>query len=290
MPSRILLTFTLGMFILPAVAQQFRSTISGRVRDPQGAAIPAVNIVVTNLNTGATTETRSSATGQYALPFMEPGAYQLEAQVSGFKKYILERLELRANEPVAVDIELQLGQLSESVTVEALAPLLSTTTASSGQVIGTAMIDRMPMNGLTPLALAQLAFGVVPTRDPAFLRPFDNNGPSAFSMGGAPQYSNEILLDGAPNTTSDKRIAYNSPVDMVSEVKVEVFQADAAYGNTGGGTVNVVMKSGTNAFHGNAYNFNQVSALAATPFFTNAAGREKTNLVFNQWALTHGGR
>src|SRR5438477_7020785 len=108
----------------------------------------------------------------------------------------------------------------------------------------------MPVSGRTPLALAQLAFGVVPNTDPRFTRPFDNSGPSGFSMGGAPAQSNELLINGAPDTTGNLRVAYNPPVDAVQEVRVHTFEADAAYGHTGGGTANVVLKGGTNTLHG----------------------------------------
>ena len=97
------------------------------------------------------------------------------------------------------------------------------------------------------------------------------------------------MLDGAPDTTGNNRVAYNPPVDAVSEVKVEAFQPDAAYGNTSGGTVNVVMKGGTNQFHGSLYEFNQVSALKSTPFFTNAANQKKPVTRFNQFGGSIGG-
>jgi hypothetical protein len=108
-------------------------------------------------------------------------------------------------------------------------------------------------------------------------------------MGGAPARTNELLLDGAPGATGNNRVAFNPPVDAVEEVKVETFQADAAYGHTGGGTVNVVLKAGTNGLHGTAYNFNQVSRLAATPFFTNRASLKKPVTRYNQWGINSGG-
>ena len=107
-------------------------------------------------------------------------------------------------------------------------------------------------------------------------------------MGGAPNQSNELLIDGSPDTTRNLRVAYNPPPDAVQEVKVETFQTDAAYGHTGGGTVNVVMRGGTNSVHGSAYDFNQVSKLAATPWFTNRAGQKKSQLIFNQWGMSRG--
>ncbi|MEZ5401768.1 MAG: carboxypeptidase regulatory-like domain-containing protein [Bryobacteraceae bacterium] len=288
MSSRRILVFA-AVLVTAAHAQQFRGTITGSVTDAQQALVPDVPIVVTHIETGSKYESVSSGTGQYTIPFLQPGAYRLEAQVDGFKRYVREPIQVSANQQVSLDIVLEIGQVADTVTVSAEAPVLVTSTASSGQVITQKQIANMPMNGRTPLVLAQLAFGVVPDSDPRFTRPFDNSGPSGFSMGGAPSRSNELLIDGSPDTTRNRRVAYNPPVDSVEEVKVETFQADAAYGNTGGGTVNVVMKGGTNTLHGNAYNFNQVSKLAATDFFVNRAGNKKNNLVFNQWGVNAGG-
>ena len=184
---------------------------------------------------------------------------------------------------------LEIGQASETLTVSAESSPLETSTASMGQVIGANQVESMPMNGRTPLVLAQLAMGVVPNSDPKFNRPFDNAGPAGFSMGGAPAQSNELLLDGAPDTTGNLRVGYNPPVDAVEEVRVHAFEADAAYGHTGGGTANVILKGGSNTLHGSLYEFNQTSALAATPFFTNAAGLKNPVTRYNQYGFTVGG-
>src|SRR5712692_9754345 len=272
-----------------AWSQEFRATITGRVVDAQGAVVPNTKITATLISTGAKSETVSGADGGYTIPFLTPGAYRLEAQVAGFKRYVREGLDVSTGERVGLDIRLELGPVSESVTVTAETPLLETATATTGQVIRSAQVENMPMNGRTPLVLAQLAMGVVPNSDPKFNRPFDNAGPSGFSMGGAPAQSNELLVDGSPDTTGNLRVAYNPPVDAVDEVRVHTFEADAAYGHTGGGTVNVVLKSGSNALHGSAYEFNQVSALNATPFFTNKAGLTKPVTRFNQFGINSGG-
>ncbi|MBI1789075.1 MAG: TonB-dependent receptor [Acidobacteria bacterium] len=272
-----------------AAAQEYRATLTGRVVDPQSAVIPGAKVVVSNLETGARSETVTAGDGQYTLPFLAPGPYKVTAEAAGFKRYARERMDISTGERVPLDISLEVGQQTETVTVSAETTLLETATASSGQVITARQIENMPMNGRTPLVLAQLAFGVVPSSDPRFYRPFDNAGPSDFSMGGAPARTNELLLDGAPDTTGNSRVAYNPPVDSVDEVKVESFQADAAYGHTQGGTVNVVLKGGTNSLHGSAYDFNQVSRLAATPFFTNRAGQTKPVTRYNQWGAGAGG-
>ena len=268
--------------------QEFRATITGRVTDAQNAAVPGVKVVATLLTTGAKSETATGPDGLYTIPFLTPGAYRVEAEAPGFKRYLRE-IDAPAGERVAVDIPLEIGQLNETVKVTAEASLLESTTATVGQVIGSTEVENMPLNGRTPLVLAQLAMGVVPNSDPKFNRPFDNAGPSGFSIGGAPAQSNELLIDGVPDTTGNLRVAYNPPVDAVEEVRVHAFESDAAYGHTGGGTANVVLKSGTNSFHGSAYEFNQTSALAATPFFTNAAGLPNPVTRYNQWGLSAGG-
>lgn len=274
---------------LVALAQEYRATLSGRITDPQGAVIAGVKVVATQIDTGSKFETVSGNDGLYTIPLLPPSAYRITVEASGFKKYERTGINLGANERIGLDIELTVGQMTEVVQVTGEAPILVTATASTGQVINTRQIENMPLSGRTPLALAQLAFGVTPTDDPRFTRPFDNAGPSGFSMGGSPSRSNELLIDGAPDTTGDSRVAYNPPVDAVAEVKAESFQADAAYGHTGGGTVNVVLKSGSNQFHGTAYEFNQISNTAATPFFTNKVGGRKPPARFNQWGGSFSG-
>lgn len=272
-----------------APAQEFRATISGRVTDAQNAIIPGAKIVATQVDTSAKFEGVSDSEGIYSIPFLPPATYRITAEVSGFKRYQRDNVLAAANDRLQIDIPLEVGATTEVVNVSGEAPVLQTATASTGQVISSTQIENMPVSGRTPLALAQLAFGVVPNTDPRFTRPFDNAGPSGFSMGGAPAQVNELLIDGAADNTGNLRVAYNPPMDAVSEVKAESFQADAAYGHSGGGTVNVITKSGTNSFHGTLYEFNQNSAFNATPFFTNKASAKKPVSRFNQWGGSFSG-
>ena len=281
----------LVLFFWPAwlAGQQFRGTITGLILDQQGAVIPGVKVTATQEETGARSETLSSGEGRYTLPFLSPGVYRVEVDAPGFKRYVRSGLRVSTNEQVTLDITLELGQTTETVTVTAETPLLITATASTGQVINQRHVEYMPLNGRTPLVLAQLSYGVIPNTDPRFYRPFDDGGPSNFSMGGAPRQNNELLLDGAPNASVGGGNGFSPPVDAVEEVKVESFQADAAYGHSGGGTVNILTKAGTNAFHGTMYEFNQVSALGANLFFANRAGQKKNVSNYNQWGATAGG-
>jgi len=217
-----------------AFGQEFRGTITGRVTDPQKATIARVQIVATQTETGATYRVVSDENGLFTVPFLLPGLYSLSLEAPGFKRYRRDGIRLSANEDVGLEIQLELGATSESVVVTSDAPLVETATASTGQVVNALQISNIPLNGGTPLVLAQLAFGVIPTGIPTFVRPFDNAGPSGFSMGGFPDTNNEILLDGMPNSNGTVgTVAYNPPADAVSEIKVESFQADAALGHTG---------------------------------------------------------
>ena len=279
----------LALLLLPALlGQEFRATITGRVVDAQSAAMPNVKITATLTSTGAQSLTTTGVDGLYTIPFLTPGVYRVDAEISGFRRYIRENVDVAAGARLGLDITLEVGQANDSITVTAEAPALDTTTATAGQNISSLQVESLPMNGRTPLVLAQLAMGVVPNSDPKFNRPFDNAGPSQFSMGGAPAQNNELLVNGAPDTTWDLRVAYNPPVDAVQEVRVHAFEADAAYGHTGGGTANVILKSGSNEVHASLYEFNQVSNLAATNFFTNKAGQKKPAGRYNQWGGSAG--
>ena len=166
MPRRTLLVY-LSLAFLPVLhAQEFRGTVTGRVVDAQSAAVPNARITAVLVATGAQSVTNSGLDGLFTIPFLSPGTYRLEADAAGFKKYIRENLAVDAGERMAVDIQLQVGQQTESITVTADASMLDTTTATAGQVINSDQVENLPMNGRTPLVLAQLAFGVVPNSDP----------------------------------------------------------------------------------------------------------------------------
>ena len=273
----------------PGVAQEFRATLSGRVTDWQGGVVAAATITAVNQDSKGRSETVSGPDGYYNLPFLAPAAYTITVEGSGFKKYVREGVRLAANERVTVDAVLELGAVSEQITVTAEASALESATASTGEILESRQVSDLPLSGRAALILSQVAYGVIPTGNIQFVRPYDAGGPAGISMGGAPSQTNELLMDGSPVTTANLRSAYQPPLDAVDQVKVEVFQADAGYGHTGGGTINVITKSGNNHFHGSAYEFNQVSALGANLFFANAAGQRKAVTRYNQYGFSVGG-
>ncbi len=264
----------------------------GRVTDPTGLAVPNAKVTVVKTDSNTRSETLSGPDGNYTLPFLAPGTYELAVEINGFKKYQRSGIEIQTNERIAVDAQLQIGSSSDSITVTADSPLLNTVTASSGQAITTREVENLPMNGNTPLALARNALGVIPKQKHLLneVKPYDTSSAVDISLGGANSGSNEYLLDGVPNMSSAARAGGFSPsMEAVDEVKVELYQVDAAYGDTLGGTVNITTKSGTNTYHGSLYEFNQTSALAANQFFLNAAGQQQAVTRSNQYGGTFGG-
>jgi hypothetical protein len=272
-----------------ATAQEFRATVSGTIVDSSGAAIPGVTVTATETRTGARSVVVSDASGQYVAPFLAPGDYDLTAELSGFKQYTRRALHLASGSHPILDIRLDIGAVSESVQVNAEAPLVNAANAVVGQIVTTKEVEDLPLNGRTPMMLAQLAVGVIATSNPSLVHPFDNNAAAAWSIGGTPSQTSELLLDGSPNEIWSGSLAYSPPVDAVQEVSVKAFDTDAAYGHTFGGTINQILKSGTNSFHGTGYEFGQPSGLSSNTFFNERTGTPKVSTKYNQYGLTAGG-
>lgn len=278
----------LTLIAAPLFAQEFRGTISGSILDPTGGKVSNVKVTATETRTGSTSTAQSDAAGQYTIPFLAPGIYNVTAETSGFKKYEHDNVELGPGDHPVLDIHLEVGEVTQSVSVVGEVPLLNTENASMGQTITTKQVEDLPLNGRTPAMLAQLSIGVIATAQPSLVHPFDNAGAAAWSIGGTPAQSSELLMDGAPDATWDQRLAYSPSQDSVQQVVVNAFDTDAAYGHTAGGTINQIMKSGTNTFHGSLYEFNQASRLDAVNFFTNKTGAVVPVTHFNQYGLTAG--
>ena len=287
------ITLIAAIAAISSFAQEFRATLTGRVNDPTGLAVPGASVDAVKADTNTRFHTVSGADGFYTLPLLPPGTYNLTTEAKGFKTYVQDGITLGTNQRVAQDVQLTIGDTTQSVVVTADAQLLESVTASTGQVISTREVENLPVNGRSPMALAYLGFGVISNEARDQERPFENAGLSNQAIGGAAGGANEMLLDGVPNigTTgqSGLRVAYSPPIDSVSEVKVEAFNVDAAYGRSGGGTIEITTKGGTNQLHGSLFEFNQNSFLNATPFFTNASGGTKTVGRQNNYGVTVGG-
>lgn len=270
-------------------AQETRGTISGDVTDPQGAAIPKTKITVTEKQTGVKTATESETSGAFVIPLLPAGVYEVAAEAPGFKKFVRQGVTLSAGEHPVIDIRLDVGSVTESVEVTADAPLLVTANPSVGQIITTAEVEDIPINGRTPMMLDNLALGVISTFEPGPVRPFDNGAPNSVVIGGAPSGRNEILINGAPNAGFSNQMAYSPMQDSVQEVRVNLFDMDASMGHTMGGTINMITKSGTNALHGAASIYNQTSRLDANSFFNNKNNVPRPPYHQNQYGASGGG-
>jgi hypothetical protein len=144
-------------------AQEFRGTFSGTVTDAQGAAVAKAKIVATETRTGAKSETVSEASGAYTIPFLAPGEYEIAAEVPGFKRSVRQGMTLGMGAHPVIDVRLEVGAVTEAVTVTVDSPLIEAANASVGQMITSDEVEDFPVNGRTPLMLGQLALGVVST-------------------------------------------------------------------------------------------------------------------------------
>jgi hypothetical protein len=274
-----------------ASAQEFRGTILGRVTDTSGFAIPHVTVVVTNEDTNVASEALTQADGGYTVPFLNPGKYRVEASLTGFKKFVRSGVMVEVAQHVTVDAKFEIGDVSETVEVRAEASLLDRTSGGLGQTIDNTAVEAMPLNGRMIFMLNRLAGGVnwqVPTfgsSGTSGLRPFDNSGGSDWSMNGGRLKTNEFLLDGVANSTRGE-YDFGPPVDAVAEFKIQTNTYDAQYGRTGGGVVNMTLKSGGNQLRGQAWNFLKNDALNANDTLNNSQGQPKPPYIANQYGMT----
>ncbi len=259
-------------------AQEFRGQISGRVTEASGAAVPNATVTVTNAATNSTTTATTNENGEYVVLYLTPGQYSVTVEAKGFKKSIRQNIEVRIGDKLALDVALEVGAVTDSVNITSDAPLLETTSASSGQVIDQRRISELPLSDGNPFTLARVAPGIAYTGDLRFSRAFDNGGTSSIVADGAPG-RNEFTLDGVPNMASGGglgRVAFVPPADAVQEFKVETAAYDGQTAHTAGATVNVTLKNGGNQFHGTVYEFVRNDVLSANTFILN-----RTNLASN---------
>lgn len=280
---------------LAVSAQEFRATINGTVTDPTGAVVPGVTIEIRNLATNAVITTQTNEAGIYVAPFVPPGRYTVVASKEGFKQAVRENIEVRVGDRLRLDFQLELGMLAEQVVVSAAAELLETSTAARGQVIDSRKVAEMPLLGRNPFMLAVLAPAVqyTPSLASRSNRPFDNGGMDSFSIAGGRQFTNEFLLDGVPNTgtetTAPANLSFVPSPDATEEFKVQTNVYDAQYGRTGGGVINVSLRSGTNNFHGALYHYFRHDKLNANDFASNMQGVKKQAFRWNQPGLRFDG-
>jgi hypothetical protein len=297
MPSRILTVLgaavVLPLASMPGWSQESKGTILGRITDNTNAVVPAAAIQITNAATTVSTRSLSNGEGNYVLPFLLPGTYRITVEKPGFKRFVRDGIILNLNDRLEINIPLVLGTSSETMTVTADAPLLDTTNASIGRVIGFQEATQLPAEHGDVDNLIKLSLGVGFTDNPSKDQPWQSLNIS-YAMAGEHGALNEFTLDGTSNTLHDQARgsiseAWTPPGDAVSEYKVQTASFDATTGATQGGVVNVSLKSGTNQLHGTAYWGKETTSMNANLFFSNAQGIPIEGLKYNRLGFTVGG-
>jgi len=272
-------------------AQVDTGSITGTVTDPSGAVVSGAKVTLTNEGTGTSLSTTTGADGVYEFSPVRIGSYKLDLSAGGFKKEIQTHVVVDVSARVPANFKLQPGAVSETVEVTSAAPVLQSQDASVGQVIDQRSVNDLPLNGRNFTFLAQLAAGVnTPQADTR-----GNAGSGAFTANGNRPAQNNYMLDGIDNNSdtvdflNGTNFVVLPPVDAIQEFKVQTSDFSAEYGRSGAAVLNATIKSGTNQFHGAAWEFFRNDKLDAPDYFEDAGHVPKGELRQNQFGGMIGG-
>lgn len=266
-----------------ATAQEAEGRIVGNVTDQTGAALAGARVTVTNLGTQISRSTATDKNGFYEVLSLPIGSYKVTIEMSGFRKQAFEHQALQINQSLRLDAGLQVGQQNEVVEVTGQAANIETVNQTVGTSIVGETIQRAPLDGRDVLDLAKLLPGVTETND-------DSGAAGSYSIAGGRSDSVTFLLDGALNNNLlDNSVVYNPNPDTIAEFRLLESNYSAEYGRNGGGVISVVTKSGTNNWHGSAFEFLRNDDFNANTFFNNANGLPRDVLKRNQYGATFGG-
>jgi hypothetical protein len=299
MIRKLLLVIMAGMLLGLAgiaIAQQVTGSISGTVKDSSGAVVPKATVTITNTDQNVVARTvTTDENGSYSAPLLPLGHYSISAEASQFKTSTVSGIELHVNDKLTVDVTLQVGSTSQTVTVEAAPVQVDLQTATAAGLISGTQIRELALNTRNYEQLVNLMPGVTyGAGDQMYIglaNPSGETNVVSFSINGQRNSSNSWTLDGADNVDRGSNLTlldYPS-VDAIAEFKVLRGQYSADSGRAGAGQINVVTKSGTNAFHGDAYEFFRNDKLAANNFFFNKGGTPRPPLRYNDFGYTVGG-
>ncbi len=252
---------------------QATTSLRGVVTDPSGAAVPNAQVTLTNTATNTVRTAVTGSDGAYAFTEVQPGTYTLTVEAQGFRKYERRNLVLQVSLPATVNVRLEIGEVSQVVSVTAEAPLLNRTDASLGQTMGSLEIQELPLEARNVPQLLSLQPGVVYTSDRADIDV--NNDTRSGAVNGERSDQSNITLDGVSVNDEFNRYAFTSvlpiTVDSVQEFRVTTSNYDASQGRSAGGQIALVTKGGTNQFHGSLYEVNRNTATVANDFFIKTA-------------------
>jgi Carboxypeptidase regulatory-like domain/TonB dependent receptor-like, beta-barrel len=265
----VVTTGILLLLVALATAQSGRGTISGVIHDASGAVVPNAEVAATNKGSGVETKTTTTATGVYRMPYVPPGIYKITVTMSGFKTAIRDNVEVLVAQTVNADFSLELGEVTQEVTVSAEAPLLEASSPEIGTNSTELEVHTWPIQvGDGTRGLQTFIFTSMPGTQ---------GGEWQGSINGSQSFSHEVLIDGISlgrfDINGGGTSEFTATMDAVSEFKLQTGAISAQYGNTQTGLANFGMKSGTNEFHGTAFWFHQNSALNANGWADNSSGR-----------------
>ncbi|MBA3711255.1 MAG: TonB-dependent receptor [Pyrinomonadaceae bacterium] len=251
--------------------------------------MPNVKVVATNQGTKLEHTAETSEEGLYTIPFLPIGSYVVTVEASGFKRLISNPIQLEVNQAARVDLSMEVGEVTQQVTVEDVAPILQTESTTVGQVITGNTTVNLPLNGRNFQQLTLLVPGAITPNPGGFTNPGLGTQGRPFVNGNREQ-GNSFLLDGiSVDETIDNRIGYKPNVDAIAEFRVETSNSSSEFGNVTGAVVNATMKSGTNEFHGNLFEFFRNDALDANTWANKRSGALKQKLRQNIYGGTIGG-
>ncbi|MFB3829069.1 MAG: carboxypeptidase regulatory-like domain-containing protein [Bryobacteraceae bacterium] len=275
----------------PAPAQNIFGTMLGTVTDASRAAVANAEVVATSTDTNQPTRTVTNDAGYYEFPYLKPGPYSVRVTSPGFKAAQRARVELRVDDRIRLDFQLEVGDISTSIAVEDRVPPVQSESASLGQVVTERNVQEMPLAGRNVFEIASLVAGVIvnPTAEGRFIAEggFDS---SDISISGGRYRTNEYLIDGVTvMLPQNNNHAITPTPEATQELKVMTGNSGAQFGRTGGGTINVVTRGGTNEFHGNAWEYFRNELFQANDFFANSRGQERGVFKFQMFGGTLGG-
>jgi hypothetical protein len=277
--------------VSPLRAQVDAGSILGTVTDASGSAVHGATVTLVNEGTSATISAPTGPDGGYKFTPVRIGSYKITVTYQGFETVVRPHIAVNVGENVVADFSLKPGNVTTTVEVTAAAPVLQSQDASVGQVVDSRSVNDLPLNGRNFTFLAQLAAGVnTPQADTR-----GNAASGAFSANGLRPAQNNYLLDGIDNNSdtvdflNGTNFVVLPPVDAISEFKVQTSDFSAEFGRSGAAVLNATIKSGTNEFHGDVWEFFRNDKLDAADFFENSGGIKKGELRQNQFGFTAGG-
>ena len=268
--ATLLVLFALAACASHVVAQANTADVLDTVTDSSGAILPGATVTLTNTGTGIVQTTTSGSTGDYVFTLVQVGTYNVKVQVKGFKTFAAPDFAISAGDRARIDAKLEVGDVTQTVEVSGtVAPALQTDTSSLATLVTTQAVEDVPLNGRNIVKLIQLAPGVAEGSVNGLLsgtRPDDRRAVSSFTANGQDESINNNMIDGMDN--NERIIGGNAArpsVDAIQEVNLTTNMYDASLGKTGGATVDIITKSGTNNFHGSLYEFFRNKMLNTNP-------------------------